>query len=338
MGLAEVGRKADEAAGDSSPSTFLLGATATVAGVFATLQITGDLFTRMLANHPNWVGAAMICAGGATALSLVALILGEWFTKGLLTLGVVLFLAGTTLAVIAALLVASDRGKPIVAITKLEERELEVSVKLSNLKTRETLRVRVEPLRVQPRNSGGIRYQPLASLGSLHEAAFGPDAKGNVDQTISVDLPAIDFSHVGVRAWVGRDDDCYSEASETTSCVTREVVRWQERPQLTATWNLAAEEARLTLRVSAQGLRRTGYAYLRARPGGGGDELASWALAASTTGSFERTLEIQIPSSVRSVCVETSMIRMPAAACKSGGQTEMSWVRLAVPVSQSDKP
>lgn len=335
-----VGSKADEAAEDASPSKYLIGATAVVAGVFTTLQVTGSLFSRMLANYPVWVGVAMLLAGTATALAFIALIFNTWFTKGLLFTGVLLVLAGTTSAVIAALLVYSEEGKPIVAITKLEERELEATVKVLNVKTDETVRVRVEPLIARSEKGEGLQFKPPESIRSIYEAALGPDASGNVEQTISVDLPSIEFTHVGVRAWVGdnEDEDCYAEASKTTGCVTREVVFGQERPQLSAHWDFAATLPRLVINVSGQGLRRNGYGYLRLRALKGGPELASWAVATNATGSFERTLQAKVPASVDTVCVEASMLRLPSATCDDKrNQQELSWVKLAVPEPDAEE-
>jgi len=179
-----VGEQAEAVAKDEPQSAagYLLGATAVVAGVFTTLHITGNLFSRMLANHPWWVGAAMVSAGLATSLTLVTLVLKTWFDRAILLIAVALVLAGTTFAVVAALLVSADAGKPVVAITKFAERELEATVKVLNVKT-----------------------------------------------------------------------------------------------------------------------------------AGGKDEIASWAIAATETGSFERTLDVQIPEGIEAVCVEASMLKMPNA-------------------------
>jgi hypothetical protein len=311
------------------PAGYLIGGTAAVAGVFTTLQITGNLFSRMLANHPLLVGAAFVLAIVAASLAWITLIFDWKKNKRLLLVGVVLLLGGTTCAVIAALLVSTDHPKPTVAITRLQEGELEATVKLTNVKTDETVRVRVEPLAAK-----GETYHlaTTKALRSIYEAAFGPDASGNVDQTIAVQLPNIAFTHVGVRAWVGQEgEDCYSEASKSTGCVTREVVFRHERPQLTASWDFADSQPRLVIHVSGQGLRRTGYGYLRVRPAGDGDDIASWAIAANLSGSFERTLQIRIPPNVRAVCVQASMIGLPDETCGELATEEMSWVTLAVP-------
>lgn len=333
MGLVdEVNTQATEAAEGRQPSAWLLGAQGAVAGVFATLQITGDVFSRMLANHPVWVGLALFFALIATALSVVTAILGKWFRVRFLMAGVFSFLAATICATVAALLVSTDRGKPIIAVTSLEASRLGVSVKLTNLKVRETVRVLIEPLVTTHAEGRGVRYDRAPRHEAIYEAAFGPDAKGDVDQAVSVDLPPIEFSHVGVRAWVGRPDDCYSETSKTTSCITLDVTPHPERPQLSATWDLTASNPRLTLKVSVNDLRPRDYAYLRIL-GTEGTELAAWTLAPSAAGSIEQTLQVPVPASVRAVCVEASTKELTDGKC-SGGEEQTAWVRFAVPSHQ----
>lgn len=110
----------------------------------------------MVANHPVWVGLAILGSIVAFAMALIALISKEWGTTRLLLGGIAALVFGMTCATIAATLVASDRGKPVVAITSLSRTQVEVSVKLTNLKTSETIRLRIEPLE-------GISSQAAAS-------------------------------------------------------------------------------------------------------------------------------------------------------------------------------
>jgi hypothetical protein len=327
--------KVAEKVDSPSPSAFLLGAQAAVVGVFTALQVTGDVFSRMVANHPVWTALAIGFASLATAFALVALILGSWIRNWFLVIGVASFLLGAACATVAATLVSSDRPKPSVTITKLEgQRRIEASVKLNNLKTRETIFVRVEPLRTTPLPGGGLQYEPIRDLPTIYEAGFGPNAEGNVDRVIVVDLPPAGFSYIGIRAWVGRSDDCYDETSKTTSCETRALVRRSERPQLSAVWKGSTAKPKLAVKVTARDLAPDASIYLRVRGNGrGGGDLASWTLAPDLGGSLQRTLSVEVSRRLSSICVEASTSKAPSGTCRAMSDKATAWVKLKTPAA-----
>jgi hypothetical protein len=324
----------DEKVENSSPWKYLLGAQAAVLGVFTALQVTGDLFQQMVANHPYWVGLSILGSIVAFALALIALISKDWGTNRLLLIGIGALVFGMTCATIAATLVASDRGKPVVAITSLSRTQMQVSVKLTNVKTDETIRLRVEPLEGTVNEKGGVSYRSVEGIGPILGAAFGPDSNGVVDRTFTVDLPEGSYPFVGVRAAVGPYDNCFNQHSETTSCSTRRMNRVSERPQLSVDWQSSDPPPVLAVKVSGRNLPSDGSLFLRIQGLDSEDPtiLASWSLGPNLEGTVERLLSLSIDPGFREVCVEASSARMPTGSC--GGSAEgTAWVRLSLPAT-----
>src|SRR5918999_2834080 len=203
-----VGKDAKSAAG------FLLAALPALGALLTALAITGDLIGRMARNHP----VASLAAFGLAAL---AVFLGAVATFGLrqgsreervvLYLGIAVLGGALVCGVFAGVRTWGDRMQPSITVTPKSSSLVAVTVRALGLKSSDQLAVEVEQLL-----HGRGTWEPGQPL---YGASLGPNAAGEINHTVNLNVPAGDFDDLGARAWVGDEPEpCYGRGN-TTGCV-----------------------------------------------------------------------------------------------------------------------
>jgi hypothetical protein len=309
---------------------FLLAALPALGALLTALAITGDLVGRMARNHPWATFASFGCAALAVFLGAVAafgLRESSDAERRVLYLGLVVLGSGLVMTVYAGVRTWGDRPQPSVTITPKRGSLVTVTVEASGLRSTDHLVVQVEQL--------GHTGRPGLEL---YGAAFGPDASGEVTQSIDVPLPPGDFDDVGAKAWVGDEPkDCYRTGSGT-GCVRVHVSRPQERPQLAVDWETFVRAPRISIRLKAHNLppRPSRSMTLRVyglAPGQPTRVLAQWVLAPDADGSFDRRLSVVVGHAFSDVCVVASTTTR-APVCPAPVEDGTVWTQLAVPTAQ----
>jgi hypothetical protein len=322
--LLPVGKDAQGAA------KFLLAALPALGALLTALAITGDLVGRMARNHPSATFAAFGCAALAVFLGAVAafgLRESSDAERRVLYLGLVVLGGGLVMTVYAGVSTWGDRPQPSITITPKRGALVSISVRASGLRSRDHLVVRVEQL-----SQAGEPGQ------ELYGASLGPDAAGDVAQTVDVPLPAGDFDDIGARAWVGDEPkDCYRDET-STGCVRVHVSRTQERPQLAVDWETFVRAPRILIRLKAHNLPQRPSRSMTLRVyglvvGQTPRVLAEWSLAPDFDGSFDRRLSVVVGHAFSDVCIVASTTtREPV--CPAPVEDGTVWTRLAVPATQ----
>jgi hypothetical protein len=309
---------------------FLLAALPALGALLTALAITGDLVGRMARNHPWATTGSFGCAALAVFLGAVAAFAlreSSDAERRVLYLGLVVLGGGLVLTVYAGVRTWGDRPQPSIMITPKRGSTVTVSVEASGLRSSDHLVVQVEQL-----GHTGLPGQ------ELYGASLGPDASGDVKQSIDVPLPAGDFDDIGAKAWVGAEPkDCYSRGN-STGCVRVHVSRPQERPQLAVDWETFVRAPRILIRLKAHNLplRPSRSMTLRVYGlalGQASRVLAEWALAPDADGSFDRRLSVVVGHAFSDVCVVASTTtREPV--CPAPVEDGTVWTQLAVPATQ----
>jgi hypothetical protein len=309
---------------------FLLAALPALGALLTALAITGDLVGRMARNHPSATFASFGCAAIAVFLGAVAafgLRENSDAERRVLHVGLAVLGIGLVLTVYAGVRTWGDRPQPSVTITPKRGSLVTVSVKESGLRSSDHLLVRVEQL-----GRTGTPGQELFG------ASFGPDASGDVDQSIDVPLPAGDFDDVGARAWVGDEPkDCYRKGN-STGCVRVHVSRPQERPQLAVDWETFVRAPRVVVRLKARNLPQRPSRSMTLRvyglvPGHPARVLAEWSLAPDVDGMFDRRLSVVVGHAFSDICVVASTTTRESV-CPAPVEDGTVWTQLAVPSAQ----
>jgi hypothetical protein len=309
---------------------FLLAALPALGALLTALAITGDLVGRMARNHPWATFASFGCAALAVFLGAVAAFgLRENSTaeRRVLYLGLVVLGTGLVMTVYAGVRTWGDRPQPSIAITPKRGSLVTVTVHGSGLRSSDHLVVEVEQL-----------LHGTKPGQELYRASLGPDASGDVEQTIDVPLPAGDFDDVGARAWVGAEPkDCYRDGG-STGCVRVHVSRPQERPQLSVDWETFVRAPRILIRLKAHNLPQRPSRSMTLRvyglvTGQPSRVLAEWSLAPDADGSFDRRLSVVVGHAFSDVCIVASTTtREPV--CPAPVDDGTVWTQLAVPAAQ----
>jgi hypothetical protein len=309
---------------------FLLAALPALGALLTALAITGNLVGRMARNHRWATSGSFGCAALAVFLGAVAafgLRENSEAERRVLYLGLVVLGTGLVLTVYAGVSTWGDRPQPSITITPKRGSLVTVSVDATGLRSSDHLVVQVEQL-----GRTGLPGQ------ELYGASLGPDASGDVDQTIDVPLPAGDFDDVGAKAWVGAEPkDCYRKGN-STGCVRVHVSRPQERPQLSVDWETFVRAPRILIRLKAHNLPQRPSRSMTLRvfglvTGHPARVLAEWALAPDADGSFDRRLSVVVGHAFSDVCVVASTTtREPA--CPAPAEDGTVWTQLAVPATQ----
>ena len=309
---------------------FLLAALPALGALLTALAITGDLVGRMARNHPWATLASFGCATLAVFIGAVAafgLRENSDLERRVLYLGLVVLGTGLVMTVYAGVRTWGDRPQPSIAITPKRGSLVTVTVHGSGLRSSDHLIVEVEQLLHGSRPGQ-----------ELYRASLGPDASGDVEQTIDVPLPAGDFDDVGARAWVGDEPkDCYRNGG-STGCVRVHVSRPQERPQLSVDWETFVRAPRVLIRLKAHNLPQRPSRSMTLRvyglvPGQPSRVLAEWSLAPDADGSFDRRLSVVVGHAFSDVCIVASTTtREPV--CPAPVDDGTVWTQLAVPAAQ----
>jgi hypothetical protein len=309
---------------------FLLASLPALGALLTALAITGDLVGRMARNHPWATSGSFGCAALAVFLGAVAafgLRESSDAERRVLYAGLVVLGTGLVLTVYAGVRTWGDRPQPSVTITPKRGSLVTVTVHASGLRSSDHLVVQVEQL-----------GRTGSSGQELFGASFGPDASGNVEQSIDVPLPAGDFDDVGAKAWVGNEPkDCY-RTGNSTGCVRVRVSRPQERPQLAVDWETFVRAPRILIRLKAHNLPQRPSRSMTLRvyglvPGQPSRALAEWSLAPDVDGSFDRRLSVVVGHAFSDVCVVASTTtREPV--CPAPVEDGTVWTQLAVPAAQ----
>jgi hypothetical protein len=309
---------------------FLLAALPALGALLTALAITGDLVGRMARNHPWATFASFGCAALAVFLGAVAafgLRENSDTERRVLYLGLVVLGTGLVMTVYAGVRTWGDRPQPSIAITPKRGSLVTVTVHGSGLRSSDHLIVEVEQL-----------LHGTKPGQELYRASLGPDASGDVEQTIDVPLPAGDFDDIGARAWVGDEPkDCYRNGG-STGCVRVHVSRPQERPQLSVDWETFVRAPRVLIRLKAHNLPQRPSRSMTLRvyglvPGQPSRVLAEWSLAPDAEGSFDRRLSVVVGHAFSDVCIVASTTtREPV--CPAPVDDGTVWTQLAVPAAQ----
>lgn len=309
---------------------FLLAALPALGALLTALAITGDLVGRMARNHPWATFASFGCAALAVFLGAVAafgLRENSDLERRVLYLGLVVLGTGLVMTVYAGVRTWGDRPQPSIAITPKRGSLVTVTVHGSGLRSSDHLIIEVEQL-----------LHGTKPGQELYRASLGPDASGDVEQTIDVPLPAGDFDDVGARAWVGDEPkDCYRNGG-STGCVRVHVSRPQERPQLSVDWETFVRAPRVLIRLKAHNLPQRPSRSMTLRvyglvPGQPSRVLAEWSLAPDADGSFDRRLSVVVGHAFSDVCIVASTTtREPV--CPAPVDDGTVWTQLAVPTAQ----
>jgi hypothetical protein len=309
---------------------FLLAALPALGALLTALAITGDLVGQMARNHPSATFAAFGCAALAVFLGAVAAFAlheGSDAERRVLYIGLVVLGAGLVLTVYAGVSTWGDRPQPSITITPKRGALVTVTIRAAGLRSRDHLVVRVEQLL----RSGTPGQE-------LYGASLGPNAAGDVEETVDVALPSGDFDDVGARAWIGDEPkDCYRNET-STGCVRVHVSRTQERPQLAVDWETFVRAPRVLIRLTAHNLPQRPSRSMTLRvyglaPGQPARALAEWSLAPDADGSFDRRLSVVVGHAFSDVCVVASTTtREPV--CPAPVEEGTVWTQLAVPATQ----
>jgi hypothetical protein len=309
---------------------FLLAALPALGALLTALAITGDLVGRMARNHPWATFASFGCAALAVFLGAVAafgLRENSDTERRVLYLGLAVLGTGLVMTVYAGVRTWGDRPQPSIAIAPKRGSLVTVTVHGSGLRSSDHLIVEVEQL-----------LRGAKPGQELYRASLGPDASGDVEQTIDVPLPAGDFDDVGARAWVGDEPkDCYRNGG-STGCVRVHVSRPQERPQLSVDWETFVRAPRVLIRLKAHNLPQRPSRSMTLRvyglvPGHAARVLAEWSLAPDADGSFDRRLSVVAGHAFSDVCIVASTTtREPV--CPAPVDDGTVWTQLAVPAAQ----
>jgi hypothetical protein len=309
---------------------FLLAALPALGALLTALAITGDLVGRMARNHPWATFASFGCTAAAVFLGAVAafgLRESSDAERRVLYLGLVVLGSGLVMTVYAGVRTWGDRPQPSITITPKRGSLVTVAVHATGLRSSDHLVVEVEQL-----------LHGAKPGQELYGASLGPDAAGDVDETVDVPLPAGDFDDLGAKAWVGDEPkDCY-RAGSGTGCVRVHVSRPQERPQLAVDWETFVRAPRILIRLKAHNLPQRPSRSMTLRvyglaPGLPTRVLAEWSLAPDADGSFDRRLSVVVGHAYSDVCIVASTTtREPV--CPAPVEDGTVWSQLAVPVTQ----
>jgi hypothetical protein len=331
MRFPTVGKEAKGAA------RLLLAALPALGAVFTALAITGDLVGRMARNHPLATfgafgnAALAVVLGGVGAFALRA---GSVAERRVLFGGLAALGAALGFGVFAGIRTWSDRTQPSITVTP-HGASVKVTVRGSGLRANDHIVVEVEQLL---RGADDAGHAAWVAGQPLYGASLGPDAAGDVSQSVDLTLPPGDFDDLGARAWVGDEPaPCYTRGN-TTGCVRVHIPRPAERPQLSVEWETFVRLPRLGIRLRARNLAARPAPSMTLRvyglaPGQPQRTLAEWSLAPDAAGAFDRHLSVVVGHTFTDVCVVAS-VASHQPACPAAADAATVWSRLAVPPLQ----
>jgi hypothetical protein len=176
-------------------SAILLGVTALVAAI-AALSATGTL-GRVQRDSPEVLTCALLLLIAAGAVWMVVpLVKGEnsprWFEIAVRLVTVGAAAVAFFIALNAAVGTADHEPRPQVSADLNAERTvLKAHVTTSSMKTDHRLAFRVDLLKERE------------NVLPIYRAYVGPNSDGNIDQTIEIFLPEVEYDQISVRAFTG---------------------------------------------------------------------------------------------------------------------------------------
>jgi hypothetical protein len=245
-------------------------ATGAATAVFGMLGAgdTATLVSRMVRNHP-WLSALGFSGVELSiVLAVGAIAAHAWgdrrVARWLMPVGVVLLVLGLCVLTVPALLIHSTHEVPRVsARLKIDTiRTLEADIKATGVAADDRVAVQVDALRWDEDDHDRGHWTAVLPI-HLYNAAFGPDAKGEVDVSLEVPAPPGDYSHFGIKTVVEhasrlketetaprRVEPC---DAKSTSCTFVFVPKPTRQPQLFAALEPAgASGYLLTAKVGGQ--------------------------------------------------------------------------------------
>jgi len=313
-------------------AAFLLGALALIATVTTALGVASNDLPSLWRNQPVLSYAAVTLILAAIALGAVA----GWILKAekqpervCLLVGNGLLGLGLVLLAWAALAFAGDRPEPSITATPIVnngQTQLEVTVENSKLSSGEDLTVSVDPL-TKVERLGEERHYNVGR--PLFSASYGPNKDGDVNRTITLDVPPGEFDDIGVRAWVDDPTAC-NDIHASTGCVVVRVPIRKEQPQLSFKWVKAGKAGpRLRVHLTALDIpgRSIQFRAQAAKPRGG--LLAQANLAPNLAGDIDANFMLPVKGA-RVVCVAASTDQ-PRLRCPPVDRSNPAWARLRVP-------
>lgn len=163
----------------------------------AGLAATGTI-GRVQRNEPAMLSAALFLVLGAGALWLISSQLKASPKAVRVAASAVAFL-GFVLGFYATVSTANDEPRPQISASLSDDaRKLTAEVSASNLETEDRLAIFVDVFN----REGGEFFEFVSS------AYEGPDADGNVEITLSTNLPKGPYTDVSVKAFTGQGGEC----------------------------------------------------------------------------------------------------------------------------------
>ena len=242
---------------ENKTAAFLLASLTLLTTLLGALGIASGAIGDMIRNHQLWSGAAFILTVIAIIFGAIALTYGppdeSEKQNRLLRKGCVVLAGGLICAVIAGVLTWGDRAQPSVSGVVSRGQEgfnLELRLQQSSLKAKDHVIVSVDPL-VRSKEPGHL----VLAGDSLYGASIGPNRSGEIDRTINISLPPRGFTDLGVKAWIGDEPgDCFRSRTNTTGCMTLEVPRLSEKPQLHAKWVKGSPTSEILIELTARNI------------------------------------------------------------------------------------
>lgn len=215
---ARIGKRLDDVA------KILAGALVAVAGVMTLLGLSSDVVFVAL-NNDSWpIYVASLCAILAIVCSIVALLVhptrrGNLWETVVLILGVILYMAALSVAVIGAAKAAGGNGRPTITDIKVDgprsNLKLSFDVHADGVETGASIEVFVNAVKAN-------LSDPVVESVDAYSSELRPNDKGVVEQRVSVpmSLPqqAAGISIMALNAGDGTEDECGSLTQRGPAC------------------------------------------------------------------------------------------------------------------------
>ena len=219
----------------------------------------------------------------------------------MLRIGAGCLVLATSAAVWTGVAFASERPEPSITagiLTTHGHNMLRFEIKDSGLGSNDRMTVKIHALTT---TNNGVTPTPLYS------ASLGPNSTGIVDHAGEVAVPPAPANELEVQAWVGKQYTCYeNNVTAHTGCVTVQISRPFEKPQLTVSWrNPRHSRAGLFVFVSARDVSEH-RAVLRVVDANRHRQLLVTSWPSSATGDISKAITAIIPPSTRRLCVAVS--------------------------------
>jgi hypothetical protein len=279
----------------------------------------------------------------------LAAIPGRMRSKGW---AVVAYAIGVGIGVAVVGFTYSDREKPTITAEVQPGLALKATVRVAGLSSNQKLAVDVKGYR---REDDSSKWEGF----TIYEAAFGPDASGEVEHPIRLGIAPGTYDLVGIRAGVGdklqecppdtvktplpgRGGEDTGKAALSTGCLFLALPRQAPFPRVTLQSAKAAGRRREVIaRVLAENTPHRVFIYLIGLPGR--RQLTSGLFMPDPQGSLEVELRVNVPRAVRRVCAIArwhqsgfDKNRLSTPYCPPHTNKRTSWVNLSLPPARAN--